>query len=157
MKNLSSRFRVLRALRETRASRTLVALDLSTENQTVLIKIFRRRQVQFNRAETDRMLSLFRGINHPHLVPITNSGLTKDGDIYVVREFLPLLVSSRELLLEEVKCLISTMSFLYSHGYVHGAIKPSNVFRTISAFRLSDPQICMPRAIAQSAQEIKFT
>src|SRR5690242_12556334 len=107
MKNLSSRFRVLRALRETRTIRTLVALDLSNENQTVLLKIFRRNQVHFNRIETDRILSLFRGIKHPHLVPITHSGLTKDGDIYVVREFLPLLVSSREQVLEDIRCLIS--------------------------------------------------
>ena len=150
-----SRFKVVRMLRETRSMQTFVGLDVSNDNETVLVKIFRRRHVEWERSQVDRILWLFRGIRHPHLVPILDSGLTADGDFYVVREFLPQLEFPRKHLLDDIKSLISTFAFLHSNGHVHGAIKPTNLFGGNEHFRVADPRMGVVRAV-HSEEEIRF-
>jgi transcriptional regulator with PAS, ATPase and Fis domain len=152
---ISNRFNVVKVLRDSHGTSTFMASDLWSEKGAVLIKTFRKDQFDHERATLDKTLSIFMGMRHPHVIPISDVGSSKSEDFYVVREYVaePDLVFQQNV--HHVRSLVAAVMFLNSMGYVHGAIKPPNIFISNNTLRLSDPLLGKSRP--SSIDEIRFS
>jgi tetratricopeptide (TPR) repeat protein len=101
-------------------------------------------------------MSWFSGIRHNNLGIIFDAGLTPKGDLYCVREYLPIseLFSAESLTV--IKTLISAVDFLQSNRRVHGAIKPSNIFLSNGCLKLTDPDFKATES-HQTEETIRFS
>src|SRR5262245_34033914 len=79
---ISSRFNVIKVLRDGRGTSTLLASELWPEKGTVLIKTFHRDQFNSERPAVEKTLSIFMGMRHPHIIPISDVGVSKSEDFY---------------------------------------------------------------------------
>ena len=153
---LPDRFNVIRILREDEDSRTFLANDSEGNLTEVLVKIHPRRYCNAAPDFLCRQLSWFSGIRHESVSTIFDTGVTKRGDLYIVREFLPTseLFSTDNNL--SIKSLIAAAAYLQSNGQTHGSIKPSNIFLNNGLVRLTDP--CLKNGeTRQNAESIQFS
>src|SRR5439155_10372070 len=97
------------------------------------------RKSRSDRDDLIQRLSWFAGIRHDNLGTIFDAGLTTRADLYSVREYLPSseLFSTGSFVV--IKSLTSAIDFLQSHGRIHGAIKPANIFFTGGKLELTAP------------------
>src|SRR2546425_8043798 len=84
------RFNVIRILREDAESKTFLASDSVLNRTDVLIKIVRRGYFNRSMDSLVQKVSWFSGIRHKNLGIIFDAGLTPKGDLYSVREYLPI-------------------------------------------------------------------
>ena len=151
---ISKRFSVTKTLRDQCGTKTCVASDLLSDGAKVVVKVFRKEQFDYERTRLDRVLAIFTGLRHQHIVPILEAGFTKSGDLYLIREFIEQSEPRPDR--RSIQQLLSTVHFLNSAGYVHGSIKPSNVLLTGNDLRLSDPKICDLKSSEDCKDEIQF-
>lgn len=85
---ISNRFNAIKVLRAGRGTSTLLASDLWAEQGTVVIKTFHRDLFNSDRAAAEKTLSIFMGMRHPHIIPISDAGVSKSEDFYVIREYI---------------------------------------------------------------------
>src|SRR5579859_788739 len=99
-----------------------------------------------------RQLRAGSKVSHPHLLQIIEAGKGElDGTpfLYVLMEYadedLSQILPQRPLSPDEVSDLLppvlDALSSLHSHGFVHGRIKPSNLFAVGEQLKLSSDQI----------------
>ena len=136
-----SRFSVIRVLRDDGHSKTFLGTDHLLERADVVVKICRKGHFGRDRDYLIERLSWFSGIRHDNLTTIVDAGLTTRGDLYCVREYLPVseLFSTESSI--AINALVSTIHFLQSHRRIHGAIKPSNIFVNNNILKLTDPNL----------------
>jgi len=138
---ISNRFNVIKVLRDRRGISTLLASDLCSDKASVIIKTFRRAQFEHDRAGVEKTLSIFMGMSHPNIIPLLDGGVLKSEDFYLVREYVPEVDPLLRQNVQHIRSLVSTVMFLNSMGYVHGNIKPTNIFISNNTLRLSDPKL----------------
>ncbi|PYR97087.1 MAG: hypothetical protein DMG16_25830 [Acidobacteria bacterium] len=148
-----SRFSVIRVLREDGHRKTFLGTDHLLEKSDLVVKISRKSRS--DRDDLIQRLSWFAGIRHDNLGTIFDAGLTTRADLYSVREYLPSseLFSTGSVVV--IKALTSAIDFLQSHGRIHGAIKPSNIFFTGGKLKLTDPNFNNV-ANRESEEHIRF-
>jgi DNA-binding NtrC family response regulator/serine/threonine protein kinase/tetratricopeptide (TPR) repeat protein len=153
---ISNRFNVIKVLRDGRGTSTLLASDLWAEKRTVLIKTLNKNQFNSERIAAEKTLSIFMGVRHPQIIPIWDVGASKSEDFYVIREYVseePNRVIKQNV--KHVRSFVRAAMFLHTMGYVHGAIKPPNIFISNDTVRLSDPKLY--QSMLKSTQEVRFT
>src|SRR5579862_2121245 len=149
------RFSVVRILREEANSKTLLANDHILKGSDVLVKILRKGSFCSDQPLVEQ-LSWFSGIRHKNIGTIFDAGLTLRGDLYYVREYLPIAEFASLNNLATIKGLISAVAFLQINNRIHGAIKPSNIFLTDKHLKLTDA--CFKGSSWQQTEEdIRFT
>src|SRR5579871_3545861 len=125
MRGIPTRFRIQKVLRDHSIAKTFSALDTSSNDAEMLIKIFRKERYRHEQTEAPRVLSCFSGLRHQRIIPIVEAGLTQSGDFYTVREYIIEAALSPNV--QHYRQLLATVLFLNSIGFVHGAIRPSNI------------------------------
>jgi serine/threonine protein kinase len=114
-------------------------------------------------ADTDACLTQWeaaKGLSHPHLMPIFETGrYTIDGTetVYIVTEHadddLAQIVSDRALdahaAREMLNPVLDALSYLHEKGFVHGHIKPSNIFRVEGVVMLSTDEFLVAGGVAK--------
>src|SRR5215475_3731939 len=152
---ISNRFNIIKALRDGRGTSTLLASDLWTDKGAVVIKTFHRDQFNSDRAASEKTLSIFMGMRHPHIISISDAGVSKSEDFYVIREYITEPNTVIQQNVHHVRSLVAAAIFLQSMDYVHGAIKPPNIFISNNTLRLCDPRL--GQSTQSSTEEIRFT
>src|SRR5256885_2042841 len=84
------RFNVIRILRDDAESKTFLASDSVLDRADVLVKIIRKGHFNRDLDSLVQQVSWFSGIRHQSLGIIFGAGLTTKGDLYYVREYLPI-------------------------------------------------------------------
>src|SRR5437016_3386183 len=107
-----SRFSVTKTLRDDRACKTYIASDRWLGLSNVVVKIFRKGSFNSQIITQDRTLAGFASMRLQHVVPILDSGLTPDGNLYLVREYCDGAPAPSERGIEELRALISAVLFL---------------------------------------------
>src|SRR5262249_41191005 len=102
-------------------------------------------------------LTSFTSTRLQHVLPIIDAGITRDGDLYLVREYCEGVPAAYQQGIEELRILISTVLFLRSSGFVHGALKPGNVISSQSGIKIMDPRLPCVRRVPESEEDIRFT
>jgi transcriptional regulator with GAF, ATPase, and Fis domain/Tfp pilus assembly protein PilF len=121
----------------------------------VVLKVYRRKYIDYDPAAIDHVFSIFTGLRHQHIAPILEGGLTTSHDLWLTRQYIE-IKSSHSPGLEHIRRLVATILCLNSAGYVHGGIKPTNVLLAESDLKLADPRIVNLRS-EDSWDEIRFT
>ena len=138
---IPDRFSVIRILSQNDHSNTFVASDHLLERSDVIVKILRKGHFTRDRDHLIQKLSWFAGIRHANVGVICDAGLTKKGDLYYVREYLPPSELFSVDHLSATKALVSAVDLLHLNGRIHGAIKPSNIFLHNGCLKLTDPSV----------------
>src|SRR6185295_15832456 len=90
MKNsVPDRFAVIRSLREDRQSETLLVNDNLLGHCGVVLRIIAKGHFQCDRDQLVAGFSWLIGTRHSQLATVLDAGLTKQSDLYYVREYLP--------------------------------------------------------------------
>src|SRR5438552_11302484 len=133
------RFDVIRLLNDDGGSQTFIANDTLLRGADVVVKVIRKSQSDAASACLVQKMSWFTGVRHTNLATILDASITLKGDLYYVRDFLPISEFFSIDNLTSIKTLVSAVAFLQAHDQVHGAIKPSNIFFTDHRVKLTDP------------------
>ncbi|MBL8216137.1 MAG: PD40 domain-containing protein [Bryobacterales bacterium] len=134
---VAGRYRILERLRSGgNLSHVYAAQDETLHGRRVAVKfpIFagagREELIAHFQRETRALASL----NHAHVVPIYDSGLSEDGEPFLVMQFIEgttlresLGKTSRRLVVARIELLASALDEAHLHGVLHLDIKPSNV------------------------------
>src|SRR5947207_10628993 len=115
-----NRFSVTKTLKDDRACKTYIAFDRWLQRPDLIVKVFRKAYFSAEEIKNDRSLAWFASMRLPRLLPVIDAGMTKDGDLYLVREYSGGNPVPYQVGIEELRGLISTVSFLQSSGLVHG-------------------------------------
>ena len=112
-------------------------------------------------ADADAWLSqweLARRLSHPHLMPVLDTGhFASDGTpmVYVLSEcgerVLAQFIQDRPLKLHEttniLSPLVDVLAYLHAKGFVHGHVKPSNVFVSADQLKLSSDNFLLAASV----------
>jgi DNA-binding NtrC family response regulator/tetratricopeptide (TPR) repeat protein len=155
---LPRRFEPIRVLRKSSASATFVATDQQLGRNEVVVKVIAKGNFTSDTSSLVEFFSWYEGLRHPLLSTVLDAGLTPKRDLFYVRDYHPDSEFLSSPSKESVKALISAVDFFQVVGRAHGAIKPSNIFASDGALRISDPWIGQSGKSKQlSEQEIRFT
>jgi len=117
-----------------------VATQVSTRRR-VAVKVLLEggRSDADRRRRFEREIDIVAGLNHPHIVKVFDSGVTDDGRLYCVMEFiegasLDELITARGGALGGVDAVVAlftiicdAVQFAHQRGVIHRDLKPSNV------------------------------
>ncbi len=110
------------------------AIQLSTQRR-VALKVVRlgTRDAARRRRRFEREIELVSSLRHPSIVTVFDSGITPDGDPYLVMELVagdPIAHrpgAALEDRLRQFQQVCSAIRYAHQHGVVHRDIKPSNI------------------------------
>ena len=135
---IPERYTLIRTLQEGAHSTTFLVNDQLMEQDNLVLKLIRNEEAHFDRDQIIRFFSWQVGFRHRNFARVWDAGLATPHHLYYVREYFPhseFFATDRSW---ATKCLTSTIAFLLKHGYVHGGIKPSNLFFTKENLILTD-------------------
>ena len=136
-KVLQSRYRIVRMLGEGGFGHVYLAVDLELERQ-VAIKVPRPERF-LSPIDAEGYLTeakIVASLNHPHIVPIYETGRTSDGMIFVVSRFIagPTLdkhVQQQSLDTKAIVAIVKTVAlaldYAHSRRLIHRDVKPANI------------------------------
>jgi len=135
------RFDLIRTLHFGPRSRTLLVNDRLLDRENVILKFIRKDSCRLDRNQLIEMFCSLINVQPDPFASVLDGGLTKNKDLYYVREYLPPsdLFSTNPVAI--LKRLVLAVDFLRQFGWVHGSIKPSNIFATKDKVRLADPAL----------------
>jgi len=122
-----NRFSVSKILKDDRCGKTYIAFDRWLQKPDLVVKVVRKTSLEVEEMHREDWLTSFTSTRLQHVLPIIDAGITRDGDLYLVREYCEGVPAAYQQGIEELRILISTVLFLRSSGFVHGALKPGNV------------------------------
>src|SRR4051812_20534576 len=83
------RFDVIRVLKESADSKTVLAVDNTLNQSEMLVKVTRTEHLNRTLGTLIERVSWFLGIRHHNFAQILDVGVTPKGDLYYVRDYLP--------------------------------------------------------------------
>ncbi|MBK9264517.1 MAG: protein kinase [Polyangiaceae bacterium] len=132
---LRHRFRIEEQARAGGMGQIFRATDLST-GKSVAAKILLDTSPQ-HRARFQRETEILERIHHPHVVEYVGSGVSPDGEAFIVMEWLEgedllSVLTRRRLSVQEALSvsmrIASAMGAVHAQGVVHRDLKPANIF-----------------------------
>src|SRR5215831_1034376 len=138
---IPERFDLIRSLREDRYTKTFVANDYVLDQENVTVRIVKKGWFKPAQEQLIDHFSWHIGVHHIHFAKVFDSGLTKQQNLYVVREYLPPSELLTADVLRTTRTLVSTVDALCTLGRTHGGIKPSNIFVAHKDLKLADAKI----------------
>src|SRR5262249_19122682 len=152
-----SRFSVAKTLKDDRACKTYIAFDRWLQTADVVVKVFRKSFFGIESIGNNGRLSFYGSMRFQHVLPIIEAGVTRDGDLYTVRKYCETISALDQRSIEQLRALISTVLFLQSTGFAHGALKPGNVLGSTNGLQIMDPRLPSIRRMQETEEDIRFT
>ncbi len=136
LKELSSRYQLLKLLGRGGMGSVYLATDLSL-NRQVAIKALSKKSAELNVPRFQREARLMSALKHPNLVEIYDFGTTSDGAAYIVMEYVigrdlaSVLNERTRLALDETLhlalCVADGMAHAHRKNIIHRDLKPANI------------------------------
>jgi transcriptional regulator with GAF, ATPase, and Fis domain/serine/threonine protein kinase/tetratricopeptide (TPR) repeat protein len=152
-----NRFGVSKILKDDRCCKTYIAFDRWLQRADLVVKLFRKASLEVEGIHREEWLASFTSTRLQHLLPIIDAGTTREGDLYLVREYYEGIPAAHPQGIEELRTLVSTVLFLRSIGFVHGALKPGNVLSSPGGIKIMDQRLPGIRRVHESEEDIRFT
>jgi len=137
---------------------TYISCDPFQTHTKIVVKVSQPSLPISDRNALSERLSWFANLRQENLVAVRESGLTEDGEIYSVREYIEghnLLDLPASLWAPQV---VSLLHFLRHCRQVHGGIRPSNLLRrSDNTVALMDPWLCPSQRAPMDEEDVHFT
>jgi non-specific serine/threonine protein kinase len=133
---LSERYRIERELGRGGMAAVYLAEDTKHRRKVALKVVDTPEGNETARARFEREIAIAAGLSHPHIVPLFDSGVSKDGLFYVMPFIEGETLRARlhrepRLPLDEAlrltREIASGLAHAHQHGLIHRDIKPENV------------------------------
>jgi len=150
------RFLVVNKLKQSPTSSTFVVKTRIGEDNSQILKLYSGPSARRTLQTLEQDLCWQRGLRHPHLLGITEAGISGKNSFFTTRPFANSNLDLARASTAHIQQLVEGIRFLHSHERPHGCLKPSNIFVIEDKVCLADLRLS-DSAGPHKLEDIRFT
>jgi len=134
-------YQLIEKLKQSSTASTFVAKPHNVGDDSLILKLYSGTTARTKPKALEDDVHWQRGLAHPHLLGITNAGISGRNSFFTTRQISSEILDLSKATPTQITQLLDAVCFLHKHGKSHGRIKPSNVFFVQGSVRLADMRV----------------